>query len=226
MELSYRFTISLSPATVDALSVGNFSLLAFTPVQATAAGTPLVWIQSKAISTEMHVNWSPVYAAYVRPTPDTVGTGLPSSMAPILLGQMFTVLEDRSIRVTEDGSAGAMSILNRTDKAGICGLYKATEDPWGIVEFSLRAHSLIAVAPGMKVLFVFGSYPTRLGATLDRTFAQGAFVDFSDGPLRSATFDINEGWSFGGASWGETVPANTPLRELLIQRMPLALDQE
>src|ERR1051325_965950 len=223
MTFKCRFTISLSPSTVDALTVGEFSLLAFAGVQATAAGEPLVWIQLQEISTEMHVDWSPVYAAYVRPTPDTVGTGFPSSMSPILPGQMLTVLENRSIRVTEDGSAGAMSFLNMMDKGGICGLHAMTEVPFGIVEFPMRAHSMIAVAPGMKGRFVFGSSPTQPGMALDRTFAQGVLVDFSEAPQRSASFDINEGWSFGGASWAERVPANTVLRELLIQRMPLAI---
>jgi hypothetical protein len=225
MAHTYQFTIELSPATVDALTQGNFSLLAFQGVQTTAAeGQPVVWIQVTELATTIQVSWSPVYAAYIGQSPIVVdGMSLASSMAPIDFGQILQVGQNGVINVTDGGPAGAMSVLNTTTTPWTCGLIGMTTIPAPITAFPLYGNAMIGMVPGTQVLFVFGSYPTQPGQILDRTLAQGVLVDFSTGDQRSATFDINTGWSFGGQSWAQIIPPNTSLQKTLIHAAPLAL---
>jgi hypothetical protein len=69
------------------------------------------------------------------------------------------------------------------------------------------------------------TYPAQEGQMLDRTLGQGVLIDCASGTERNVVFDINNGWSFDGASWGQIVPANTPLSGL-VRQAPLQLAEQ
>jgi hypothetical protein len=92
-----------------------------------------------------------------------------------------------------------------------------------IAAFPLYGYSMDAMAPLEQVLLVFESYPATAGQILDRTLAQGLLVDVTGVAERVVGFDINNGWTWGGAAWAHTVPANTSLSSVLVHQAPLQL---
>lgn len=226
MSTSYQVTIQLSNATVTALLGSGYSLLAFQPVQGTASGgKPVLWIRTAALAETIQVAWSSAFAAYVSQSRIVVNSTIAmQSMAPIELGQILQVGQEGSVKVTDGGPADAMSILNTTSAPYTCGLaVTAAGGSSPIAAFPLYGNSLDAIAPMERAFFVFESYPAQAGQILDRSLAQGLLVDVAGGASRTVSFDINAGWSFGGASWGQIVPANTPLDQVLIHQAPLQL---
>ena len=226
MSTLYQVTIQLSNATVQALSDSGYALFAFLPVQATAAGgQPVLWLHTKSVAENIQIDWSSTYAAYISQSAIVVNSTIAmQSEAPISFGQILQVGQGGSVSVTSDGPADAMSVLNTTTTPYTCGLAVALGSVTSpIAAFPLYANSLDAIAPMEKVLLVFESYPAQAGQILERTLAQGLFVDVAGGAARTVSFDINNGWSFGGAPWGQVIAANTPLNELLIKQAPLQL---
>lgn len=228
MSTSYQVTIQLSNATVAALLGSGYSLLAFQPVQGTASGgKPVLWIRTASLAETIRIDWSSTYAAYVSQSPILVNSTIEmQSMAPIEPGQILQVGQEGSVKVTDGGPADAMSILNTTSAPYTCGLAVTSGGATSpIAAFALYGNSLDAIAPMEKAFFVFESYPAQAGQILDRSLAQGLLVDVAGGASRTVTFDINAGWSFGGAPWAKVVPANAPLDQVLIHQAPLQLVQ-
>jgi len=219
----YQIKIQLSGATVQALQENGFSLVVFQPLQATpSGGLPVVWLQTKSLTTTITISWTPTYAAYIASSP-VVANGMieASSEVPLGMGDMMVVAQNGSASVETDGPADAMSILNNSTTQYSCGLAATTGDQvTPIAAFPLYPSSLDAFAPMAGALLLFQSYPSQPGQVLERSFAQGLLVNMTQTQV-SASFDINTGWNTGGASWGTLVPPNTMLATVLIHRTPL-----
>jgi hypothetical protein len=226
MSTNYQITIQLHDETMQALVEGGFALFAFQPVQASAAGgQPVLWLDSKALAQNIMLSWSPAYSAYISQSRIVVnGTISVTAKAPIAFGQVLEVQQDGTVQVTGGGPSDAISILNKTSTPYTCGVeLQFAEGTPPIAAFPLYGNSLDAVAPLPQLLLLFETYPAQAGQILGRTLAQGLLVDFADGGQRTVSFDINKGWSWGGASWGQVVNANTPLDRTLIHQAPLQL---
>lgn len=226
MSTVYQVTIQLPVATVQALRDSGYALLAFLPVKATAAeGQPVLWLRTTSLAENIQISWSSTYAAYISQSEILVNSTIAmQSSEPISFGQILQVGQGGSVSVTNDGPADAMSILNTTTTPYTCGLAVALGSVTSpIAAFPLYGNSLDAIAPIEKVFLLFESYPAQAGQILERTLAQGLFVDVAGVAARTVSYDINNGWAFGGASWGQVISANTPLNKLLIDQAPLQL---
>jgi hypothetical protein len=120
--------------------------------------------------------------------------------------------------VTEDGLADAMSMLNQSNAQYTCGLAGGAGQPLSpIAAFPLYGYMMNAFAPIEKVLLMFTTYPASQGALATRSYAQGLLVDLTSATSREVSYDINSGWSWGEAAWGQIVPPNALLAPVLIQ---------
>lgn len=225
MSTVYQVTIQLESATLQSLLDNGYSLFAFQPIQATAQGQPVLWIQTAALAATISIQWPAAYAAYISESPIVVnGRILMSSEADIQLGQVMQVGPEGSFKVTDDGPPDAMSVLNTTTTQYSCGLaVKGGAGTGPIAAFPLYGSSMVAMAPLPKLFLLFESYPATSGQILDRTLAQGLLVDLSAATERQVSFDINAGWSAGSAPWATPFPANTRLSQILIHQAPLQL---
>ena len=77
-----------------------------------------------------------------------------------------------------------------------------------------RLSTTMSVAAAEKVLLVFANNPMNTGTVVMRCPANGLLVNLSGVSDPTVHFDPNSGWSFGGAAWARSVPANTPLAPL------------
>lgn len=233
MATPYSVKITMSKHTVDLLSAGGFKLYGFKAVQATAGGgAPLVWFQTKTFSTTTSVNWKEQYQAYTSQEEITHGVTI-SSIFPldIDLDETLSVDNPDGTGVLKNGgSAGAISIENKTTTQLTCGISEKQGDDGGsptpLCAFPLFGNGLDVIAPVEKVLLTFATSPVNTGTVIEQAFAQGYLIDLTDAPdnTRSVAFDINEGWSNAdNAAWGKPVPANADLPSLLINSSPSAV---
>src|SRR5260370_993515 len=91
--------------------------------------------------------------------------------------------------------------------------------------FPLYGNSLQVVVPLGKILLMFSSQPVAPGTVIDdfyapavRSFSSGVLIDLAAENQPSLGYDINAGWSWGGFSWAQEVPAGTGLVPLLIEQ--------
>jgi hypothetical protein len=70
---------------------------------------------------------------------------------------------------------------------------------------------------------MFSTYPMQASQVVTRSFAPGLLVDMAESNQRVVSFDINNGWSNDGGSWGRPIPTNTMLAPLLVQAAPLTV---
>lgn len=213
MATNYQVTISVSADTQQALSSGGFSLCALKAIAATAGGgEPLYWQVTKQFASSMAVQWTSQVAAYISTRTNDID--IITSVA-IDYGQIVN-LPDGS--VTGGGLPDAMSMLNQASTQYTSGLAAGTEPVLSpIAAFPLYGFMMNAYAPIEKVLLMFTTYPAVAGAAAERSYAQGLLVDLTSATSREVSFDINSGWSWGGAAWGSIIPANTLLAPLLIE---------
>ena len=228
MSTPYQVTIQLPDATLQSLTASGYSLCVFHPLQATAAGgQPVLWIHVSSLATSITIQWMPSYAAYISQSQIAVNDTIAMEAgAGIELGQILEVGQGGSVKVTGDGPPDAMSVLNTTSTKYTCGVALvsgSTTSP--IAAFPLYGNSMDAMAPVEQAFLLFESYPATAGQILDRTLAQGVLVDVAGMTERVVGFDVNNGWMAGNAPWATTVPANTPLSEVLIRQAPLTLTE-
>lgn len=226
MSTPYQVTVQLPSATLQALTASGYSLLAFQPVQATAGGgQPVLWIRVASLANSIIIEWTQAYTAYLSQSEIAInGTVLMQASGEVAPGQILEVGQDGSVKVTDGGPENAMSVLNTTSTPYTCGLASSSSSVTSpIAAFPLYGNSMDAMAPVEQLFLLFESYPATAGQILDRTLAPGLLVDLSGVTEREVGFDINNGWTTGGAPWATTVPANTPLSQVLIRQAPLAL---
>ena len=213
MATNYQVTISVSNETLEALSSGGFSLCALKAIATTAGGgQPVYWQVTKQFANSMAVQWTSQYAAYT--SKQTADINIISTVA-IDYGQIANLPDGT---VTEGGLADAMSMLNQSNTQYTCGLAGGLElAPSPIAAFPLYGYMMDAFAPVEKVLLMFTTYPAAQGATAARSYAQGLLVDLTSATSREVGYDINSGWSWGEAAWGQIIQPNALLAPVLIQ---------
>ena len=63
---------------------------------------------------------------------------------------------------------------------------------------------------------MFASNTVNTGTVVYKSYSQGALVDLTTGQQRAVSFDIDNGWSWGTATWATAVAASESLVPLLI----------
>jgi hypothetical protein len=125
---------------------------------------------------------------------------------------------------TQSGTSSAISIYNETTTPFTCGISQS--DPNGNITtmcaFNLYGGGLDVIAPIEQVLFMFATDQINTGTVIEKAFSPGLKVDLTGAPAntRDVSYDINNGWAWGGEPWGLQVKANAALAPLLIQNSP------
>lgn len=130
---SYDVSVSMSDATMNALSQNNFVLYGFKAVKSTLPGAPVVWFQTIAYGTDTALNWAENYQAYTSTSAIIPGGRIRATNSyDITLGQTLEVTDKKGTgSVSGTGTAGAISILNQTTTQFTCGI--SQQDPDGTV---------------------------------------------------------------------------------------------
>jgi hypothetical protein len=241
-----QVTIGMSASTVSALGASGSVLYGFKAVRnSDLAARPLVWTLSQSYSVTTVVSWQESYGAYTSASPIVAGGQVAVGFeSGIDLGQTLEV-EAGGIGVVVDGGQPlAISILNQTSTPFTCGLAQpaggASSTPAPVCACPLYGNNLQIVTPLEKVLLMFSTDVLSLGTVIGSTLgsassqgfqaaerraggtvlaaaSQGIFIDLTTDPIRSVTYDLNAGWSWGGYSWAQPVAANANLVPLLIE---------
>lgn len=218
---SYGITIEMSQDTVSALSNGNYSLYGFKAVQSSVGGgAPLVWFQSNSFGLSTDVDWQIQYEAYTSRSEIIPGGQIKGlSSYEIDLGQQLTITTPQG-----SGSVGSgdtplgIEIYNETTTQVTCGISEVvggTAEP--LCAFPLYGTGLDAIVPIQKVMLTFATKQVNTGTVIEKAYSQSILVDLTSANQRKVNFDINEGWSWGGFSWAQTVAANSKVGPLLIE---------
>lgn len=224
----YQIAIDMSQETVETLAEGNFVLYGFKGVRTNMTGSPLVWFQSTNFATSTSVDWTVSYEAY---TSNSVI--IPGGV--IKADNHYAIDLDQTLEVTgvkgtghvlQEGVDEAISIHNQTSTRFTCGVSQKqfTGESTPMCAFPLYGNGLDVIAPVERVLLMFSSMPVNTGTVIQKAYSQGVLVDLTGARSRTVAFDIDQGWSWGGARWGQAVPANANLVPLLIEPTPTVLD--
>lgn len=217
--MQYQVDVAMNTATVDDLNEGSFSLCVFKAVQCQRTdGKTVVWIKllppqngrPSQYGTNTLITWDEQYKAY---TSISFAGGSAEVSADITLGQILSVIADGSYTVADGGVATAISIHNTTTTQFTCGIAQASSGNAGtpICAFPLYGGDLDVIAPIEKIALMFSTGRADTGA-----FTSGALIDLTDCNTRAVSFDMNNGWDWGGGGWGSPISATQNLSLLLI----------
>ncbi len=216
----YTVTISLDETTITDLVNGNFKLYGFKAVQTSqGGGAPLIWFSTQDFMAETVVDWEEQYQAFTSLSQIISGGKIvASSPYDIKLDQTLNVAPNGVGTVVDGGTASAISINNTTNTQFTCGISELQNGaPMPLCAFPLFGNSLDVIAPIEKVLFMFSTRPFNTGTVIEQAYSQGILIDLTGDNQRSVSYDINNGWDWGGFSWGQTVAADSKLVPLLIE---------
>lgn len=216
----YEINIQLSPQTIRVLSQSGFALWAFKGVRAQAAGgAPVLWYSTTQFNAVMQVDWEQQYQAFLSNSQiipngriDVAGT------ANLDLGQTANITPSGQMTVTAGGPGNAMAILNQTSQQWTVGLSQTIAGQAApTCALPLHGQNLIQIAPVERVLLMFVSNQANAGTVVLKAPSGSLLVDLTAQTSRTVGYDINDGWTWGGANWANAFPPMTALPPLLIQ---------
>ena len=229
----FQVTIMLDQATATALLKSGYRLYAFKAVRnSDLAGQVLVWFGSDLIGPRFVIAWNAAYAAYVtrsqQDPPEIDAT------FPIASGQTLSITDPLGTgSVLRTGQPGAITIQNNSDvpfRAGIAQDIGGGPVPQPLNAFPLYGNSVQVITPVERILLAFSTRAWQPGQAVDSLAAPspasnaqhagtGALLVDMDGAGemgRSVAFDINRGWDWGAANWGQSIPVTASLAAVLI----------
>lgn len=222
-------TISLSSATVQALSAGNLALYGFTAVSygpvlkadaGYGGGYPLVWFRAPHCLQNTVVTLSDPAVAFISVTPLSENAIVAmSASAPAAVGQTVQVAATGLLTTETGGQPGTISLVNQGSTPWTCGLgADAGSGLAPICAFPLHGNSMDMIGPTAKVLVMFTLDKIPVGSAVSTAYAEGLLIDFQTETARAVGFDIDQGWSWGNRTWATVVAPQTDLGALLITR--------
>ncbi|MEX0299318.1 MAG: hypothetical protein AB3N28_09630 [Kordiimonas sp.] len=217
---SYTLNIMMDPQTIIALRSAGYSLYGFKAVQsASSGGVPTVWFRDDQYMQSTDIVWQGDYRAYSSQTqvvPNAVVT--PTVSLDIRLGQMLVCDANGNAKVKAGVSQNNISLLNQAPQQITTGISEEVNGQISpICTFPLFGNMLDTVAPIEKVLLMFSTEQLDTSTIVERSTSAGLLVDLAGTTSRSVNFDINTGWSAGGASWAQNLPAFTDIAPILIE---------
>ncbi|MET0274552.1 MAG: hypothetical protein ABW360_16315 [Phenylobacterium sp.] len=237
--MSRHIDISLPAATIDALkSVGSalyvlkavkygFKGVPFTPPSnamlkkaispSTGGGAPVLVKVVTNYLARTTVEWSQPVAAYVSQSPITDQQLIRApNPQPVELGQTVNVDPNGGLSVVAGGGEGAVAIANQGQTPWTCGLSQDFgAGPAPTCAFPLFGSGMDVLRPVDQALLMFATNLLPVGTIVSTAYSAALLVDAAADD-RAVSFDVNQGWSAGGASWGRPVAAGTDIGPLLI----------
>jgi hypothetical protein len=223
----YSVDISMDDESVRALAGGNFVLYGFKAVKTSAAGAPLVWFETRQFGRRTEIGWTERYQAYTSPS-QIIPNGR------ILAANSYDIDLDETLHVTSSRGSGsvdtrrsmaqAISISNETNTQFTCGISQSNPEGGVTPMCALGLYGGMGdvIAPIEQVLLMFSAMPMSTGTVITRAPSLGIVIDLTDANARSVSYDVNAGWSWGGAPWARQVAAQEDLVALLIRSRPEA----
>jgi hypothetical protein len=223
-----QLTITLNTATVQGLHDETYALYGFSAVRygprlamarSFGGGYPLVWLRQTTYLENNIVTFDDAaLSAYVSVTPLVENAVIQVGVtAPATLGQTVSVDDNGQFAALASGSPGVVSILNTGQTAWTCGLTQPIGDgPAPTCAFPLHGGGQDMIAPTTKILIMFAIDSIPQGAAVSTAYSNGFLIDFASEAQRAVTFDIDAGWSAGGATWARAIAPGTDLGSLLI----------
>jgi hypothetical protein len=232
----YSVTVGMSEATAAALHRSGSSLQVFRVVRSSdRAARPLLWRRQDSYAVWNQITWSEGLNAYTSSTRVEAGAVVTAGFyAPVRTGDVLRVDANGVGTVTTDGDPSAVTVQNEANAYFTCGIGgDGPGAPEPFCAFPLYGGNQQAIIPTQKVMLRFSAEAIRPGTVIggrpagpadgageDRSVTStspGVLVDLSDKPDHEVTYDINNGWSWGGYAWARHVPAGADLVPLLIE---------
>jgi hypothetical protein len=229
--LNYQVSLTMAEDTVHDLINSGYYLYAFHAVQSSdKAGRPLVWIRVESYSVTTVIGWTEMYQAFTSQSKTIKGQIHAGFFASITDGQILRVNEGGTGVVTDGGRPATISILNSTTTQFVCGISLKGALTCA---FPLYGENEQVITPTAKVLLIFSTQRIAIGTVIEyisdprgsqyqgldslAAISPGILIDLCASHQREVSFDINDGWTWGGGAWAQVVPANTNLVPLLIE---------
>ncbi len=216
----YKVTIAMSQDTVQGLSTGGYFLYAFKGVQTTVGGgSPLVWFRTDKYGLATDVDWKIQYQAFTSRS-QIVPNGTIGGLSPydIDLGQKLEVTTPQGTGDVVDGASGMISIENLTSTKMTCGISEVVAgSAQPLCAFPLYGNNMNVMVPIQKVLLCFSTNVINTGTVIEQSYSQSILIDLTSATSRDVSYDINEGWKWGGFSWAKKIRPDESLVPLLIE---------
>lgn len=224
----YSIDITMSAATVEALSESNYRLFLFKAVaSAVGGGAPTVWGATSNYSTSTQIDWTEEYYAYA--STEEVQNGLNfygSDSAQIDLGQTLDVANNAIVSVVDGGaSPTGITIANTTHTPFSCGLAQPnplggqSSPPSPICAFPLYGGNQDLLIPLEQVALVFAAGPYQQGTVIESSIGPAVLADLTYTTSVSLNYDINNGWSWSGTVASD-IPPNAFVQTLIVPSPP------
>jgi len=220
---TFSTTINISPTDVKILKDEGYSLYGFKSVAASGDGSPTVWfnLPSEKLLTKTVIKWEEEFQAY-----NSTSTVAPkvtieaSNTIPTDLGELVTIEKGSgNITASANGVDGAVSFLNQDTQRFTVGINQMVNGKSNILcAFPiLGAGSSRVITPITKIALIFSTEQIVTATVITKAMSAGAFINLTGVSSRDTNYDINTGWSAGGATWLKNFDAFTDLKKLLIE---------
>lgn len=207
MSETYQLSITLEPATIEALVQNEFQLYAFKGVSASSFGKATIWWSTATLAVDNLISWTDDYSAYSANTFAKSGATITAAdHKAITLGQKAIVGSGLLIHVTNDGVPESIDIFNGMEQPCTCGVMvrnRVTGKSSPICALPLLGGESDQIVPNEMVYFTFATTRVHSSTVVEQSFAPGILIDMTGKasldptlpPQVSVAFDINIGWA-------------------------------
>lgn len=214
--------VAVDATTLTALRDLGYALYVLRAVDTNNAGAkPLVMVAVTEVMNHTAIALPSTLQAFVTVSGSVIDVSVSASVE---LGDVFTYVSGGAPTVTPGGNPKGVTVLNGTTDPLTAGLGAG---PAGgplmpFVSAPLYGLGGDIFAPKDSFLVTFSTAGLSSGAVLNASMSQSLLIDMADQTQVAVGFDINKGWNYGGASWGQVVPAGASLQKALVTAMPMA----
>ncbi len=222
MSTIQQIQITVDETSLVALKDLGYALYVLRAVDTNNAGAKaLVMFVVTEVLGQTTITFTPTLQATVTTSGSLVDI---SVGAQVVLGDVFTYVSGGPPTVTPGGNPRGVTVLNGTTDPLTAELGAGPEGgpPMPFVSAPLYGLGGDIFAPKDSYLVTFSTAGLGAGAVLNTSMSQSLLANLAEQAQVAASFDINKGWNYGGASWGQVVPAGANLQKTLITTMPLA----
>jgi len=223
---TFTTTININQYDLKILKENAYSLYGFKSVAASGNGAPTIWCNlSSQLYPKTQITWEEEFQAY-----DSTSSIIPNvtinaeNTIATGLRQLVTIERGSGdIVSTTNGRDGAISFFNNDTQQFTVGINQLVNGQSNILcAFPiLGSGNSSVITPINKIALIFSTQQIPNGTVITKAMAAGAFIDLTDATSREVNYDINTGWSAGGAVWLENFDPSTDLTSLLIEDLKI-----